>query len=144
MREPAWGRVDGRTSAGDEVAIMRPYFLPIVAALIAIPSTGLAQTSPTVEESNERLRQNYWQPFQRQVERLHSLKTRGAPEIFQARHFRMKCWENGKLRVDEENVLMAGADAWFMGVILSDGRFMMIHQSAGLCVLEEQPGPSLR
>ncbi len=36
---------------------------------MAIPNGGLAQTSLTVEEMNERLRQNYWVAFEAQVER---------------------------------------------------------------------------
>ena len=118
-------------------------FLMVVIISLAIPSTGLTQTSLSVEDLNERLRQEYWRDFKHQVERQRYLKGRGASRVTEAQHFRVKCWEDGKLRVDEESVFLTGLSVGVLTVMLSDGRLMFIHDSSGLCVVEEQAGPSL-
>ena len=122
------------------------YIALIVGAVVCMATLGaaLAQTTLSVEEVNERLRQAYWQDFKAQVERHRHLKGRAPSSIMATRHFDVKCWEDGELRVDEESAFVSGSGSGFFEVLLSDGRLMIIHEGGGLCVLEEQPGPSLQ
>ena len=112
--------------------------------LMIMPGVALTQTSLSVEEVNKRLQQEYWRGFEAQVERRNYLRNRNPSVVIAERHFGVKCWEDGELRVDEESTFVTGFGSGFFEVLLSDGRFMLIHEGGGLCVLEEQPGPSLQ
>ena len=122
------------------------YTALIVGAVMcmAMSSAALAQSTLSVEEVNERLSLEYWQDFAAQLARHILLRNRHPSSMIANRHFGVKCWEGGELRVDEESVLVEGFGSGVFEVLLSDGRVMIIHEGGGLCVLEEQPGPSLQ
>ena len=113
------------------------------AACMAMPDVALAQASISVEEMNKRLSQEYWRGFESQVKRYYHLKKKGPSSVTTGRHFEVKCWEDGELRVDEKSAFIAGYGSGFFEILLSNGQFMFIHEGGGLCVLKEQLGPTL-